>query len=431
MLGGKKKTNKDVKGFYKDYNIKGVNNKLVFSQNECNYKEILEDIETSSKVIIFTYSIGKMDKLWLKKLKNLKNSIEIHILVNNLTLSKDMLQTINPEKFNSNDFTLYLCPVNHSKIFYTDKKLYIGSQNLGSTYKFEAGIVVDSTPDIFKQVYEQLKNLEEYSTKIHRKTNYPFFEEEKLISIHQIYEEGGDLVDEANELVWGAIKERKDTIEAYIASSSPGNAKLNRELLTRIQEFIGCLEEDHSDYWQIDQEIIKCIEQELVNINKDVDNLESSKSEIESTNFEVEDNVSELEDKIIELEENNRLEEIEDIEIKINNENDKIDSFSEQLVKIEDVLTELEMNEVFYSKLRGYLILFEDIEKQREDCIQSIESDGFVTEMVTVVKDRTDEHLTLLDELGIDLVFENEKEIFRENLNDQKEFIKNKNYTIK
>lgn len=135
------------------------------SIGEYGFKKILEDFKYTKNIVIITYNISTKDNGLLGILKEIKDkkiiiitnipgrweeyfnaykqSNKIQLKEKALQKIKIYLEALNPENFKS-EIEVYFNFKNHSKIYFTDNYLYIGSQNFSEESKenYEVGIVL-------------------------------------------------------------------------------------------------------------------------------------------------------------------------------------------------------------------------------------------------------------------------------------------------
>lgn len=408
-----RKTFKDVKETYNDLDILKNDIKLVTSVKQHNYLEVLKHLEASKEIIIFTYSIS--NKL-LEHLKQVEKSSNLHLVVNNLVLSEiETLEKILPENFNFSSMTLYLCPINHSKIIYTENISYIGSQNIGSWYKFEAGVVLKSSPSFYLHLKKQLKTLEEYSTVIKRAFRPEFIEVEKQNSILDV-----DLEDKANEYIWTEVKQKIQDAHTCLKKLKKYDFDEIKDLLQEIKTFLDSVNEWYPEDWIINDKLLKSLIIESNKIEKEKEKIKKQIYCLEDTKNSLEENIVELEEKIKDVDANE-----EDIESEIDNNSQKISEVEEQLDSFEDKFKEIENFEEKYNELYENLEFFKkgNIHSELKKTIKFWEYEGFITDYVNELDLKMEEQFTILEDAGIELATTKEKLKLTKILKEQHEYL--------
>lgn len=132
---------------------------LVFSQNECGYREVINDFKNAAMIKIVTFNISTENTRLLDEVKNLRDTTDVEIITNipnrYVTYYSDRarsrarknitsyVEQLNPENYNPMTSS-YFNFNNHSKIILTENIAYIGSANASdeSDNNFEGGVIV-------------------------------------------------------------------------------------------------------------------------------------------------------------------------------------------------------------------------------------------------------------------------------------------------
>ncbi|WP_160725056.1 hypothetical protein [Bacillus sp. USDA818B3_A] len=393
--------------------LEGINGNLIFTQNFKNIEKVLSTFKDSNKIYIFTYS---MTDEMLSYLKQIPSTAEVHLVVNNLTLNLELLKKILPEEFKF-QMTLYLCPINHSKIIATDKLCYIGSANFGSYFKFEAGIVLETNSLLSEKLYSYLDNLMKYSTYIKGpKLVLEYETVMKPIINDEMLEE------EVTKRVWGnienSIHEIKESIDELENLLDKENSLLY--FINYIRDVVANIVEYDERTWEIDSDISSGLERLL--------ELEINRRDL------LIDDVEELEDRISDKEEQIKVLEGYDLDEEDPNyifskNEEEVAKFDLKILeaKLDIIQEELSekfagLNEESVSLLEKLVQLLEDFNDQDRERIRSSLNNAVVEDDVEVWLMVQEYNLL---ELG-KFVSETEMNLFRERLSKQSGFLKSK-----
>ncbi|HDR7890809.1 TPA: hypothetical protein QCY29_003159 [Bacillus toyonensis] len=411
-----RRTFKGVEKSYRNLDLSSNKIKLVTSMKNHNYSEVIKCINTSNEIIIFTYSFT--DKL-IEQLKEAKKSATLHLVINNLTLDNlKSLENILPEKFDLASVTIYLCPINHSKIMYTDTLCYIGSQNLGAWYKFEAGVVLESSSKLYLKLKQDLKILEQYSTVLRRNYSPALIEVEKQISVHEI-----DLEEKANEYIWSEIKEKILSVKAHMKKLYKiGKLK---EVLEEIENFLECLDEYDSENWIIKNNLLETLDVEVSELHNDIEELNEQKCELMDDKNDTEKKIEELEEKYNELDNDDEKEEIQ---LTIDEQTQQLYELDEKIEKSGNNIEKMEEIEEELCGLIENLEFFKDesIGNELKKTVAFWENEGFILDYVDDFDLKLEEQFSVLEDAGLELATTREKNKLTSILKKQKEYLFNR-----
>ncbi|HFL3266465.1 TPA: phospholipase D-like domain-containing protein [Clostridioides difficile] len=145
--------------------------KLIMTNDEFGYSEVLDTLENAAFVRIVTYNISAESKELIEKIENFKEDKDVVIITNiparfkkytssyarnraKKTIS-NYIDKLNPEKYDANIRTFFNFG-NHSKIIMTDIGAYIGSANFSdeSRKNNECGVLIKD-----KNVINEINNV--------------------------------------------------------------------------------------------------------------------------------------------------------------------------------------------------------------------------------------------------------------------------------
>ncbi|CEG33236.1 hypothetical protein ACPOM7_18415 [Peribacillus castrilensis] len=393
--------------------LEEIKGNIIFTQNFKNIEKVLSTFKESNKIYIFTYS---MTEEMLKYLNQIPSWAEVHLVVNNLTLELGLLEKILPDEFKFR-MTLYLCPINHSKIIATDKLCYIGSANFGSYFKFEAGMVLESNSLLSEKLHGYLENLMNYSTYIKGpELNLEYETVMKPIINDEMLEE------EVTKRVWGnienSIHEIKEVISKLENTLNKGNYLLY--FIIYIKKIVINIIEYDERTWEIDTGISGDLEKLLNQEIKRRDLLINEVEELEELILDKEEQINGLES--LDFEEENPNSILSENQAKIAEFDLKI--LEAKLDIIQDELSEKfeGLDEESIILLERLVQLLEDFNEQDRDRIRSSLNNAVVEDEVEVWSMVQEYNLL---ELG-KFVSETEMNLFRKRLGKQSEFLKSK-----
>ncbi|MCC0684328.1 phospholipase D-like domain-containing protein [Clostridioides sp. ZZV14-6345] len=137
--------------------------KLIMTNDEFRYSEVLDTLEKATFVRIVTYNISAESKQLIEKIENFKEDKDVVIITNIPARFKkytssyaknrakktiaNYIDKLNPEKYDANMRTFFNFG-NHSKIIMTDAVAYIGSANFSDESKKNN----EEYPEIFQDL---------------------------------------------------------------------------------------------------------------------------------------------------------------------------------------------------------------------------------------------------------------------------------------
>lgn len=145
--------------------------KLIMTNDEFGYSEVLDTLEKATFVRIVTYNISAESKQLIEKIENFKEDKDVVIITNIPARFKrytssyaknrakktidNYIDKLNPDKYDANIRTFFNFG-NHSKIIMTDVVAYIGSANFSDESKKnnECGVLIKD-----KNVINEINNI--------------------------------------------------------------------------------------------------------------------------------------------------------------------------------------------------------------------------------------------------------------------------------
>lgn len=179
----------------KEFNID--NSKFVYTKNELAYQDVIDEMQTASKIVIVTYNISRNHQYLLNCLKKTSNECEI-VIVSNMPQRWESYRDEEQRKNAQKQIRLYLNRLkpeeigarvgvffdfhNHGKIIMTDKVVYIGSANYSesSSDNAEFGIISRDTNFISFLLEKLIPDITEKAEPYYEYDFFPLLLESKM-----------------------------------------------------------------------------------------------------------------------------------------------------------------------------------------------------------------------------------------------------------